>query len=81
LDHSRSPKTARIACPWLLHRFIDHEAEIEFVPPDDVLARASKDPGVRDRAGHDNRFDDDRRCNPINPGPCRRPVVHRSIRR
>ena len=55
MDHSRSPKTARIACPWLLHRFIDHEAEIAFVPPDDVLARASKDPGARDRAGHDQQ--------------------------
>jgi hypothetical protein len=31
------PKTDRIACPWLIRRFIDPEAEILFVPPDDVL--------------------------------------------
>ena len=41
------PKTDRIACPWLLRRFIDQEAEIVFVPPDDVLQRASGDPDAR----------------------------------
>jgi hypothetical protein len=32
------PKTDRIACPWLIKRFIDPEAEILYVPADDVLA-------------------------------------------
>ena len=41
------PKTDRIACPWLLRRFIDQEAEIVFVPSDDVLPRASGDPDAR----------------------------------
>lgn len=41
------PKTDRIACPWLVRRFIDQEAEIVFVPPDDVLSRASTDPDAR----------------------------------
>ena len=31
------PKTDRIACPWLIHRFIDPEAEIIYVPTDRVL--------------------------------------------
>ena len=41
------PKTDRIACPWLLRRFIDQEAEIVFVPPEDVLSRAAADPDAR----------------------------------
>ena len=34
------PKIDRIACPWLILRFIDRAAEFHFVPPDQVLARA-----------------------------------------
>jgi hypothetical protein len=34
------PKTDRIACPWLIRRFIDPTAEIVFAPPDQVLAVA-----------------------------------------
>ena len=32
------PKTDRIACPWLIRRFIDPDAEILYVPADEVLA-------------------------------------------
>ena len=31
------PKTDRIACPWLIRRFIDPDAEILYVPADQVL--------------------------------------------
>jgi hypothetical protein len=34
------PKTDRIACPWLVRRFIDPDAEILYVPADQVLAVA-----------------------------------------
>lgn len=34
------PVIDRIACPWLIVRFIDPEAEFLFVPPDQVLATA-----------------------------------------
>ena len=34
------PKTDRIACPWLIGRFIDPQAEIRYVPADQVLAMA-----------------------------------------
>jgi hypothetical protein len=34
------PKTDRIACPWLIRRFIDSDAEILYVPAADVLAVA-----------------------------------------
>ena len=34
------PKIDRIACPWLIARFIDREPEFLFVPPGDVLAVA-----------------------------------------
>jgi len=34
------PKIDRIACPWLIRRFIDPDAQIVFVPADEVLAQA-----------------------------------------
>ncbi|NUT37115.1 MAG: chromate resistance protein [Hamadaea sp.] len=34
------PKVDRIACPWLIRRFIDPDAEIVYVAPDQVLAVA-----------------------------------------
>jgi AraC-like DNA-binding protein len=36
------PKIDRIACPWLIKRFIDAEAEIIFVPFDQVLIKAQE---------------------------------------
>jgi hypothetical protein len=40
------PKTDRIACPWLIRRFIDPEAEILYVPTDEVLDVAARDDAV-----------------------------------
>jgi hypothetical protein len=34
------PKIDRVACPWLIERFIDKEAEFIFVPPADVAREA-----------------------------------------
>lgn len=34
------PKIDRIACPWLIRRFIDPEAEFLFVPPAEVIPRS-----------------------------------------
>ena len=39
------PKTDRIACPWLIRRFIDADAEIVYVPPDRVLTVAAESGG------------------------------------
>ena len=39
------PKTDRIACPWLIRKFIDPSAEILFVPADQVLAVAEREGG------------------------------------
>lgn len=39
------PKTDRIACPWLIRRFIDPDAEIIYVPADQVLAAADAQGG------------------------------------
>lgn len=36
------PKTDRVACPWLIRRFIDPDAEIVYVPRDQVLAYAAE---------------------------------------
>ena len=35
------PKIDRIACPWLILRFIDAEAEFLYVPADEVLTVAA----------------------------------------
>src|SRR3954452_20261009 len=36
------PKIDRVACPWLIARFIDHEAEFLFAPPADVIRVATE---------------------------------------
>jgi hypothetical protein len=55
------PKIDRIACPWLVKRFIDREAEFLYVPPADVLSVAAREdaipydiPGVE--LGHDGEL-------------------------
>ena len=42
----RRPKIDRIACPWLIRRFIDAEAKILFVDPDYVAATAKETGGI-----------------------------------
>jgi len=34
------PKIDRIACPWLIKRFVDKNAEFLYVPPDQVVTAA-----------------------------------------
>ena len=36
------PKIDRIACPWLIKRFIEKDPEFLYVPPSDVLKTAEK---------------------------------------
>ncbi len=36
------PKIDRIACPWLIKRFVDPEGEIIFVPLDQVLIKSKE---------------------------------------
>ena len=40
------PKTDRIACPWLIRKFIDPDAEIVYVPRDQVLAYAEREAAI-----------------------------------
>ena len=40
------PKIDRIACPWLIRRFIDPNAEFIYVPKDQVLAVAQQTGGI-----------------------------------
>ena len=37
------PRTDRIACPWLIRKFIDPDAEIVYVPRDQVLEYAERE--------------------------------------
>ena len=53
------PKVDRVACPWLIRRFIAADAELLFVPADQVMATAEREgampydvPGVE--LGHHN---------------------------
>jgi len=55
------PKIDRIACPWLIARFVDPDAEFEYVPANDVLNAAKEReaepydiPGVH--FGHDGEY-------------------------
>lgn len=40
------PHTDRIACPWLIKRFIDSEAEIVYVSRDEVLSYADREGAI-----------------------------------
>jgi hypothetical protein len=40
------PKIDRLACPWLIRRFIDAEAEIHYVPAAQVLAVADREGAI-----------------------------------
>ena len=53
------PKTDRIACPWLIRKFIDPEAQIVFLPADQVIDTAKADPQGRsfDASGADYTHD------------------------
>ena len=39
-------KVDRVACPWLVKKFIDPEAEFLFVPADEVMAVAERENAV-----------------------------------
>ena len=36
-------KVDRVACPWLIKKFVDPEAEFLFVPPDQVIPTAERE--------------------------------------
>jgi hypothetical protein len=36
------PRVDRVACPWLIEKFIDQQAEFVYVPPDQVASEATK---------------------------------------
>ena len=40
------PKTDRIACPWLIQKFIDPDAEFVYVARDDVLSVAEREHAI-----------------------------------
>src|SRR4028118_398404 len=39
-------KVDRIACPWLIRRFVDHHAEFLFVPQEQVMAIANREKAI-----------------------------------
>ncbi|MBA3376322.1 MAG: chromate resistance protein [Actinobacteria bacterium] len=36
------PKVDRVACPWLVQRFIDHDAEFLYAPASEVMSEAER---------------------------------------
>jgi hypothetical protein len=43
VGHRERPHTDRIACPWLIRKFIDPDAEIVYMARDQVLDYAARD--------------------------------------
>jgi hypothetical protein len=39
-------KVDRVACPWLVKKLVDPEAEFLFVPPDDVIPTAQREDAI-----------------------------------
>ena len=50
-------KVDRVACPWLIKRFIDPEAELLFVPPEQVLEVAERERATSYDARGKGRYD------------------------
>lgn len=42
----RNVKVDRVACPWLIRRFVDREAEFLFVSENDLLETASREKAI-----------------------------------
>jgi hypothetical protein len=40
------PKVDRVACPWLIKRFVDPEAEFLYVPADQVMEAAEREGAI-----------------------------------
>jgi hypothetical protein len=40
------PKVDRVACPWLIKRFVDPQAEILYVPPEQVTEVAKREGAI-----------------------------------
>ena len=40
------PKVDRVACPWLIKKFVDPEAEFLYVPADQLMIAAKKENAI-----------------------------------
>ena len=40
------PKVDRVACPWLIKRFVDSKAEFLYVPPEQVVEVAKREDAI-----------------------------------
>jgi hypothetical protein len=40
------PKVDRVACPWLIKRFVDPQAEFLYVPPEEVMEIAKREGAI-----------------------------------
>ena len=40
------PKVDRVACPWLIKRFVDPQAEFLYVPPEEVMEVARREGAI-----------------------------------
>ena len=40
------PKVDRVACPWLIKRFVDPDAEFLYVPPEQVMETAKREGAI-----------------------------------
>lgn len=40
------PKVDRVACPWLIRKFVDHEAQFLYAPADQVMEVAEREGAI-----------------------------------
>ena len=43
MDHARTSQVDRVACPWLIKKLVDQDAQFLFVPTDEVMAVAERE--------------------------------------
>jgi hypothetical protein len=46
MDYSRASQVDRVACPWLIKKFVDPQAEFLFVPADSVMEVADREKAI-----------------------------------
>lgn len=46
MDHGKDIKVDRVACPWLIKRFVDPQAEFLFVEEKDLLEQAKQQDAI-----------------------------------
>ena len=61
-------KVDRVACPWLIRKFVDKDAEFIFAPTETVILQSSNSATPMSGEGHSLHFCDVRVMSAFHPG-------------